>query len=961
MTLGVTELKRLAALLDEALDLEPAAREAWLAALAGEDAALAGMLRGMLAGDAAAAVPSVVDGLPALALAGLRAHDTGPQPGDAVGPYRLERLLAQGGMGEVWLAERSDGGLRRTVALKLPTLGLRRSVLVQRFARERDILEALAHPHIARLYDAGIADDGQPYLALEYVQGEPIDQWCDARRLDARRRVRLMQQVLGAVQFAHANLVVHRDLKPSNVLVTDEGSAMLLDFGIAKLLQPEQPLAAETELTQQGGRALTPDYAAPEQVRGEPVSIVTDVWALGVLLYRLLGGVLPFRGAHRAALEQAILADDPVRVSQHPQGAVARLARHQADDLDSIVAKALRKVPAERYATVDALAKDLGRWLAGEPVLAQPDRAGYRLRKFVARHRLGTAAATTGLLALLVTSGPALWQAHQAERQARIAGQEARRAQAVQEFLLDIFRANSREQADPMRAQQTTARELLDAGAARMDRALADAPEARLLALGTMSDLYLELGLQARAVEFARRRVVLAREVLGDDDVRRANALLALARFLHEDEGREEARTLLAEARRVLDTARTDDAATRARLLGQEALFYRYESLPRYIASADARLALARAHPEPGLSLVRALQAAGLAHLTQLDYAQAEPLLAEGWALARQRGADRATALVTMAGDVADIWQSVGRFADAARALDEAIAETLRTNGATDGTTLKLRSLLGALLLQTGRSAQGRQQQAVIRAAIAADDERYDEGWRSNIEYLMSRHLLDAGQPAKLAALLEPDIEWFSAHMPRSGVLAHRLRQLAEAYTQLGRLDEADARLSRAEALWQQYSGGSAEPWSRLNLTHARARLLLAQARPREAIAVLATMPAARLPAGAPLDIYALKRDVALAEARVAVGEAAAARALAQSVIDRLAASPPPQRVPHLESLAWRALGLAQAALGDAASGRDSVRRALQARDDGDGPDNTWLALMQRDLARLSEIQSVAR
>ncbi|GMV45244.1 MAG: hypothetical protein AMXMBFR66_06420 [Pseudomonadota bacterium] len=960
MTLGVAELKRLAPLLDEALELEGAAREAWLERLAQDDAALAERLRRLLAAGMSTASAAALDRGLALGIARPPAGSRVPGPGDGVGPYRLQRLLAQGGMGEVWLAARDDGSSQRAVALKLPVLGLRRDVLVRRFEREREILESLSHPHIARLYDAGFAADGQPYLALEYVPGEPIDRYCEACRLDARRRVQLMQQVLAAVQFAHANLVVHRDLKPSNVLVTPEGHAMLLDFGIAKLLQPEDARAVETELTRLGGRALTPDYAAPEQVRSEPVSIATDIWALGVLLYRLLAGELPFRGAHRAELEQAILSAAPLRPSQHRQGVAARLARHQAADLDTIVGKALHKAPAERYATVDALADDLGRWMDGQPVHAQPDRLGYRLRKFVARHRAGSAAAAAALAAVAVAGSSALWQARTARQEAEHARQEARRAQAVQDFLLDIFRANSREQTDPMRAQQTTARELLDAGAARIDRALADAPEARLQLLGALSDLYLELGLRGRAVDLARRRVELARAVLARDDARRAHALLALARFLHDGMYREQARALLTEARAVLDAGGGADAAVRARLLAQWVRFYRYESLREYIAGADRALAFERAQPGPGLSLVRALQAAGLAHLSQLDYARAEPLLAEGYAEAHRRVADRAMAIVTIGADTAEVWQSIGRFAEAEHALREAIAESTRINGAEHGVTLVFRSHLAYLLLQTGRSSEGREEQRAIRATIGANDARYDASWRRNLEYLLARHLIDGGAAAPLAALLEPEIGPLAEDLPRSGVLVHRLRQLAEAYTALGRLDEADARLTRAEALWARYADGADAPWTRLNLSHARARLLLRQGRPTEAAAVLEAMPAAQLPDGA-LDIYALKRDVALAEARLATGQPEQARALARSTLERLAGLAPAWRLPHLESLAWRALGKAQAALGEAAAGRDSLRQALRIRSASDEASSPWPERLRGELAEMSEVRTGRR
>ncbi|HSC01410.1 MAG TPA: serine/threonine-protein kinase, partial [Burkholderiaceae bacterium] len=231
--LAPPDLRRLSTLLDEALELPEAEREAWLASLQGD--ALVPTLRELLARHARHETGDLIDRLPVFTIGPERSAAPTLAAGDTVGPYRLLRELGHGGMGEVWLAERTDGQIKRPVALKLPMLGARRSVLVQRFARERDILAALAHPHIARLYDAGLADDGQPYLALEYVEGQPITHWCDAQKLASRARVELLLQVMSAVQYAHANLVIHRDLKPSNVLVTSEGQAMLLDFGIAKL------------------------------------------------------------------------------------------------------------------------------------------------------------------------------------------------------------------------------------------------------------------------------------------------------------------------------------------------------------------------------------------------------------------------------------------------------------------------------------------------------------------------------------------------------------------------------------------------------------------------------------------------------------------------------------------------------------------------------------------------------
>jgi len=296
-------LGRLSALLDEALDLDEAAREAWLVALPGDAAALAPTLRKLLARQASKETNDL-PGLPVrFDLPG--ETDAGFKPSDSVGPYRLLRALGHGGMGEVWQAERADGALKRKVALKLPHVSWAPG-LAERFAREREILASLEHPNIARLYDAGFDPHGRPYMALEYVEGVPIDEFCKQRALPVEGRLRLLLQVADAVAFAHSRLVVHRDLKPGNILVTDEGHVRLLDFGIAKLMEGDS--AQETALTRVGGRALTLDYASPEQIRGEPIGTASDVYSLGVVAFELLAGARPYKLKRQsaAALEEAI-------------------------------------------------------------------------------------------------------------------------------------------------------------------------------------------------------------------------------------------------------------------------------------------------------------------------------------------------------------------------------------------------------------------------------------------------------------------------------------------------------------------------------------------------------------------------------------------------------------------------------------------------------------------------------
>lgn len=428
--------RQLSPLLDEILDCEGAAREARLSALRAEDAALAGDIEAMLEQLAEMDRDAFLERPPLLREASMA--------GQTVGAYTVERELGQGGMGSVWLARRTDGRFEGFVAIKFLNAGLATRGGPERFAREGSILARLAHPNIARLLDAGVAGGGtQPYLVLEYIDGLPIDRHCTDRALDLAARVRLFLDVLAAVAHAHNRLILHRDLKPSNILVTAAGEVKLLDFGIAKLLDDATVPAAATEITQLAGRAFTLQYAAPEQLQGGDVTTATDVYALGVLLYILLGGTHPTAGGTTAPLDQmrAVIETEPRRLSDavlrnSAVGAAAaklKLSRSLRGDLDNIVVRALKKSPAERYANAALLADDLRRYLNDEPVTARPDAMSYRVAKFVRRHRLGVAAGTIVASALAVGIGVALWEANEAQRQ-RV------QAEGLIEFMLGDLR-----------------------------------------------------------------------------------------------------------------------------------------------------------------------------------------------------------------------------------------------------------------------------------------------------------------------------------------------------------------------------------------------------------------------------------------------------------------------------------------------------------------------------------------
>ena len=561
MTVGDAERwKRLSSLIDAVLDLEHGQRQARLDELRAQDPALADELASLivdaerversqfLAGTVS--LPPAADSAAAATLAGQR-----------IGAYVLEAPIGQGGSGTVWRARRADGRFEGSAAIKLLHPSLTGLTGALRFEREGKVLARLAHPNIARLLDAGVTAGGQPYLVLELVEGERIDRHCDRVQAGVPERVALLRVVLEAVAHAHRHLVIHRDIKPGNILVDRDGCVKLLDFGIAKLLLADA--GGEDPLTREGMRALTPDYAAPEQLRGEPVSTATDVYSLGVLLYELLTGRHPTASpqsspaeAIRATLDVdpgrlstavAVTSDRPAelleRVAQARKTSPGRLKRQLGGDLENIVARSLRKAPAERYPTVDAFADDLRRWEAGEPVTARPDSLAYRARRFVGRHRGAVAAAAFTFLAIVGGLVGTLTQARRAEQESARATREAAQAKlerdhavvdgqlqrGTNEFLQLVLRDSAGSDPGAIRRQLDRASELI--AKTRFEQ-----PIVKVALLRQTAGRYAELG------DIAAARTLLERAIAataGTDLVLPTsgvpvNLACSHARYLHE-------------------------------------------------------------------------------------------------------------------------------------------------------------------------------------------------------------------------------------------------------------------------------------------------------------------------------------------------------------------------------------------------------------------------------------------
>ena len=900
--------------LDRALEMAAAERSLWLELLRAEDPALAHDLQALLAERSALSREGFLEG-------------TAPLPpqvtlhGQTVGAYTLVSPLGQGGMGSVWLARRSDGRFEGLAAVKLLNPSLVSTSGAERFKREGNILARLTHPHVAHLIDAGVSPTGQPYLVLEHVEGERIDRYCDQRGLPVDARIRLFLDVLGAVAHAHANLIVHRDIKPSNVLVSTGGQVKLLDFGIAKLLESEARAGEATALTREGGGALTPEYAAPEQVTGGPVTTATDVYSLGVLLYVLLGGRHPTGSALEtpADLLRAIVDTEPPRVSdagtaRRGSEGIAEIAAQRATsprklqaalrgDLDNILAKALKKQPSERYASAEAMADDLKRYLDHRPVRARADSLGYRARKFVVRNRLSLGAAAIVAIALATGAGVAARQARVSARERDRALMQLRRAEATNSFNSFLL-----QEATPSSGRPLTNAELLERADALIDRRFARDPELRAHMLLILAARYNENR------QFDRWQATLDRA-------------FSLSRGFADVELR--ARAACAKAEGLADQGRFDDAD---KLIG--ASLRDLSALPDALSGEAA----CRVSESTTASLrgdgARAMSAAQRA--VKLEAARKGPA---------GSGFEALYALAT-AYLVAD------RTADASRSFRELIA-MLEAQGLER--TRDAASVLSNWSVMLGRAGQYAEALPIAQRAVAIMRERDTEHGAGSTELLVLGNALGkVGRNAEAIPIFEESVEKARTGGSPRRVLA-ALMLMATAYREAGDFDRAARALNESEATLK-VNPGEAQPGQAALLEGHRARLALARGHSGEALA-LARHALERHddPASTNHDILSL--TLVLAETQIATGDLTGAGASARRALalanELLGGLPYSWQMGQ----ARLQLGIALLRQGNVQEGRKELKLALDDLRRSVGPD---APSTRQALSELERLQSIA-
>ncbi|MFC4820878.1 protein kinase domain-containing protein [Dokdonella ginsengisoli] len=887
MSVPAERWAEIAASFDELVELAPAQRAARLAQIAREDPALAREVEALLAADEADHAlleGGAMQAMPAFAeLAGGDAS-----VGAVAGPYRLLRRLGEGGMGVVWLAERIDGAYEQHVAVKLLRPGMDSHAIVRRFLQERRILARLSHPHVVRLLDGGMSASRRPYYVMEYVDGTTITQYAAQRQADVRTRVALLAVAADAVAYAHANLIVHRDLKPSNVLVDRDGQPRVLDFGIAKLIEE----GGEQTLTGTAWRVLSPAYAAPEQILGEPVGTATDVYALGLVLCELLVGELPQRRraaqlAEDATKEITLRASTiasglpPDRVAGLYGAALDRrsLVRSVSGDLDLIIATALQREPARRYATAAAFAADLRRWLDGRPIEARADSAAYRLGKFVRRHRAGVAASALVACALLGGFGVALWQAGVARQQAQradaervLAQRQLARTERVKDFILALFREQ-----DPIsraKARARSATDLVREGVVQTDATLASDPDLQAELLRDLGEIQIGLDDRENAAQTLERAWNLQRRASGADSVAAAKALASYADAVSAGGDMQAAEPMFR------------DALARLRAAG--------EGQTPSILPAESKLAL--------IELVKA------------NHAEAERLARHALEVARAAWGGDSVRLVPHLLTLGKVQQEIPRYEDALRTYREALRITVGASGEEHVRTAMLHASIADVLRVLDREDEALAEYAaalrVVRAQLPAGHATLASMLTRVADLQRRRGDLDAAEKA-----IDEAIAILAAGQA-SGPYAQALQFQADLLLARGRADAAVQRYAQAVATFRAATGESAyvatSTLKRAGALVRAGRLAEAEAACLEAQGVLA-----RLPQDEYLGGYAASVLGELRHAQARYAEAAAQRRIVLALTSKIYAAGHPE------------IAVARIALADSlVAMRDAAQRA---------------------------------
>jgi eukaryotic-like serine/threonine-protein kinase len=799
------------------MDLPDAQRAEWLEGLAGADATVKPWLARVLG--VGGTMPTGNAWEP------LQPAPDAFAPGVLVGPYRLESRLGEGGMGEVWRASRSDEGPRREVALKLPHPELLGAPFRQRFARERDVLAALSHPHIAQLYDAGLSADGHPYLALELVEGQPINEACATENASLNRRIDLVRQVLEALTYAHQRLIVHRDIKPTNVLVTPKGGVKLLDFGIAKLLHPTDP--QNPRLTQGAARLATPAYAAPEQFDDGEITVATDIFSVGVLLFELCTGQRPYGARPGRDGPDAPLAShraNEAACGMHPD---ARLARALHGDLDAIIAHALALDPGARYSSAEAFARDLARWRNGLPVSAR--RVGWAALslKFARRNKVGVALAAVLALALFAGTAGIAWQARLTAAAAARAEHEAARANAVKDYLISIF-----EHGDPHgggKAVETmTAKELLDAGADRADAAFAGQPETEIELLETLGGIYNALEDPSHSGQLGARRLQLVRTLYGTDDPRVLDATMDVAEdrvFFLDSAG---ARTLLQSIRAPVFSRFGAQSREWARWLQDSANSLRSIHGARDEGLSESRQAAAiyQAHFPHDENYPDALFCLSGYQLDAEQYPEALATLQQMQKVSQSRGNGDAMDDLAYMIQAGNVLRRLGRYVEAEKLLRQSQALAEKLLGRQAG--FYLASLVNIALIENDQGDRANAMSLFAQGMAIAVGKAASTGFLTNMHRQYGGALADDGDAAAAIPLLEDALRQTTLHPKDETNLRITQGYLGDAYDKAGRTEEARALLQTARNDWVRYGAptgalalGARERWARFLLDHA--------------------------------------------------------------------------------------------------------------------------------------------